>query len=275
MAYRLIFLFFWWSASLHGAPVSLSDALAKGMVTIQASGLGGHAGQTILLKIQNQKGKLDLQIPAGWLFTAEDTTNQDLIVTQSQLLALEKGQTKNVRLEAYCARASRLSPSLGTAFSIGLAVSGPLAQLARFIDERGYRGGAVQSAVWAVTDDHPVNSIDNPELARFTAELLGKPLPAYTIQHAYASAPGRPAFRPAPAIAKGIFAYSTDRQRKVSFGLYDDSGKLLKSFFDNQDQRPGHHRFEFFFQINGLPPGKYYARLTSEGESLGSLELQW
>ena len=265
------------SFALTTKDFTLPEAIAQGLVQLQSSGEGGHSGKSLKLVIQNnQKKKLRLHIPAGLIFHSQDTSEQDLIVINSRAVEFEKAQKRTIRLYGMCTQASNSSPGTGSAFQMGSMASGNLGKLVSFIDEKRITEQSAQYAIWAITDTHSLANIDHPELLIFTAKLLGKIPPEYTLVHAPSrSRPGAPAFVPRPSVVKGTFRYQTDKDIKASFGLYNDEGALLHSFFDDQAQRKGHHQFKFHFEINNLPSGKYFARLMNGVEVVRELEVEF
>ena len=154
--------------------------------------------------------------------------------------------------------------------------TGPLLQLAKYISEKGLQEEpAVQHAVWAVTDQHPLENIYQSDLAGFAAELLGKSAPEYAIVHQLPQEAGAPAFRPAPARLEGYFRYNLPEEQIVSFGLYDAEGKVVHHFFTNRKQLRGYHKFRFTFEIRNVPSGDYTVRLVSGNKTIEKMEVKF
>lgn len=262
------------SPAFAGKTLDLTEALSAGYVTLRAEGTGGHTENSLSLKIENLHRKnWTLRIPAGFRFISQDSSEQDLLVVRDRTVELEKGKGRTVRLYAFCMQARHVSPRPGSAFLAASLVSGSLLELARHLDAHRYEDGEVQDAIWAVTDAHPLTHIGDPDLVLFVSQLLGKPLPGYTIDHHGQARPGEIAYRPEPAVVRGVFTYETDRDRPATFGLYDAQGERLLTGFEDQPQRAGRHKFTFRFEIRQIPAGTYYVRMVSQGEVLGELEV--
>lgn len=259
---------------LAGSTYDLAEALEKGFVKLEASGTGGHTNQSLSIRLTNlHKKKWELVIPAGFLFQSQDTSEQDLLVVRARTLKMEKGKNPKLRLHALCTQANNASPGLGSTFLAYQLASGPLLSLAQYLHKKRLSDAEAQDAVWAITDNHPISYIGNSDLAAFMAELLGKRLPGYTIEHQGRSRPGQPAFRDEPALVHGLLEYQTSTDCQASFGLYNAEGEQVVVGFENQTQRAGRHRFKFHFEILNLPKGKYYARMTSGDAVLGEMEV--
>jgi hypothetical protein len=274
----LPFLLFLLPLSLFSKTLTLQEAMQEGWIGVEATGEGGYEGRCLKLKIQNhQKKKWKLIVPAGFIFHSRDSFIQDLMVIRSREVEMKKKEDCSLRLYANCIQASNSSPGRGRAFLPGEAAEGKLAELAGWLDEHRVVESSAQYAIWAVTDGKSIANIDHPELMAFTAQLLGKDLPVYTIvQGQRRPVEGQPAFMDKPSIIKGEFNYSTDRDIKASFGLYHASGERMHSLFEGKDQRKGHHRFKFYFEVDKLSPGTYFARLTDEnGNTVDELKIDF
>ena len=272
------FLFiFGLSAMANSKTIDIREAVKSGWVTLTVEANGGHSGKTIRIRVQNlKKKKFQLYVPVGLVFTSVDSTEQDLIIIQERLLALDKKQKRTFTLYGMCIQANNSSPRKESLFELSTAESSDnLMKLTAYIDKNALRTSAAQYAIWAVTDNKRVENIGERDLAIFTAELLGKPIPTYYIRHARQSRPGQMAFIDNPSTIEGKFKYKSDEMRKVSFGMYGADGKLLYTAFENQEQKAGHHKFKFLFEVRNIPKGKYYARLMSEGEILKELAVEF
>jgi hypothetical protein len=104
------------------------------------------------------KKKWTLAIPAGLIFYSRDTSIQDLMITQSREVAMEKMQNRTLRLFANCIQASNGSPGEGRVFLPGKQAEGKLARLAAYLDEQRIVEDPAQYAIWAVTDGKSIVS---------------------------------------------------------------------------------------------------------------------
>lgn len=262
------------SLSAFSAPVELVEALRSKRVAIEAQSEGASGPASLRLTVTNLRDAIQLSIPAGWIFTAQDSTEQDLVVTRGMMVSLDKGAKRTVHLDAYCINAGKISPNTDAPYrSKGLA-EGPLLGLARYIHHN--KPESIQSAVWAVSDNHSLASIHDPGLVKFTAELLKMPVPEYRIRNGYSPEPGGPAYRFDPLSVEGNFEHRVETTKTVSFGLYNEAGVMVEPLFENKEWAPGRYRFEFEFRISGLEPGEYAVKLTdSRGADLWTKKVEW
>lgn len=272
----LLFLFL---KILPAQAIPLNEAIEKGYIRLAAAGTGGHEGECLKLKLENLSRKnLDVLVPAGQIFEAGDTTLQNLMVTKEETFLVSRGKNCIVRLFGFCVEASDGSPGEGSVFSLGEMAGGNLLKMARYLSHNNlHKNRAAQYAVWAVTDEDRLESIGDRALAKFTADLLGKPVPEYHIgyqQPQDRQLAGQPAnWREAVAL-DGLFYYELPKDQMVSFGLYSADGEHLHELFSNRLQKRGYHKFRFEFEIRGLEKGNYIVKLVSEGETIKELAVE-
>jgi hypothetical protein len=268
------------SQTLQAQAIDLGDAIKKGYLTLSASGTGGHSGECLKLKLENKgKKKLEVRIPVGQVFEAGDSTLQNLMVAKEETFLVESGKSRIAKLFGFCVEAGDGSPDDGSQFRLGKMASGNLLKLAQHLSTNNlHQHPSAQFAVWAVTDEERLEGIGDPGLAKFVADLLGKPVPPYNIEYRQPQdrlLPGQPANLRDAVSMNGLFYYDLPKDQKVSFGLYDGEGKLIHALFSNRMQKRGSHRFKFMFEIRNLPKGKYFARLVSEGQMVKELEVEF
>ncbi|MEK7256016.1 MAG: hypothetical protein AAB316_14790 [Bacteroidota bacterium] len=275
----VLFSLLLFSQNLPAKTLDLADAIKKGYLSLTTTGTDWLEGKSLRLRLENKsKQRLEIRIPAGQIFEAADTALQNLMVGKEELLTLESGKVRLAKLFGFCIEAGDGSPGESTKFNLGKMAVGNLLKLAQHIsDQNLHTNYAAQCAVWAVANDRPLESIGDPALAKFTAELLGKPVPTYNFDYLPQESrllPGEPADLPEAVSLNGLFYYDLSKDQKVDFGLYDSEGKLIHALFNNQLQKRGAHKFKFTFKIKGLPKGKYAARLMSEGKVLEELAVE-
>ena len=264
------------------SPIVLEDALAKGYIELNVSGNGGYSGECLKLKLKNLHRKdVEVTIPAGQIFEAGDSSLQNLMVAKEETLLVERGKIRVAWVHTFCVEASDGSPGEGTPFRVGKMAVGNLLAFAQYLSSKNqHKNEYAQSAVWAVSDDERLEGIGDPVLAKYVAKLLGKPEPQYHVQYRQPDQsrllPGTPVLELQEALSmNGLFYYTLDSDRLVNFELYNEEGEMVHAFTKNRQQRRGYHKFRFEFEISNLPKGKYFARLTSGGETIEELPVEF
>lgn len=261
--------------------IGIGDAIKKRLVSVTATGMGGHSGQCLQLQLRNlSKKKLEISVPAGQIFEAGDSSLQNLMVSKAESFMVESGKSSTRKLFGFCVEASDGSPGENSLFKMGKLAEGNLLKMANYLNENHLHDHpSAQYAVWAVTNADRLEGIGDPVLTKFVADMLGKPMPEYQIQYNAPpqdrQLPGQPAnWREAFAM-NGLFYYDLATDKQVDFGLYNEAGELVHSLFKNRLQKRGSHKFRFEFEIKGLPKGKYYAKLTSQTGVIKELAMEF
>jgi hypothetical protein len=261
--------------------LDLADAVKKGLLAVTAEGAGGHSGECLQLNLKNKsKKKLEIRVPAGQIFEAGDSSLQNLMVSKEETFFVESGGSRLGKLFGFCVEASDGSPGGGSLFKMGKLAEGNLLKMAKYLsDNKLHQHPSAQYAVWAISDADRLEGIGDPILTKYVADLLGKPMPEYHIQYQSPpqdrQLPGQPAnWREAFAM-NGLFYYDLMADQPVDFGLYDEAGELVHTLFKGRQQKRGHHKFRFEFEIKGLKKGKYFARLSSRGQVIKELAMEF
>ena len=263
-------------------PFVLEEAISKGYLEIDVAGRGGYNGECLKITLKNLSRKnLEVTIPAGQIFEAGDSSLQNLMVGKEETLLVERGKSRVARLNTFCVEAGDGSPGEGTYFHLGKMAVGNLLAFAQYLSkERQYDNDYAQSAVWAVSDDERLEGIGDAALAKYVAKLLGKPEPQYRVKYRQPDQSrlleGTPVRHLQEALSmNGLFYYTLERDKIVNFELYNEAGEMVHALFKNRKQMKGYHKFRFEFEISGLEKGKYFARMTSGGETIEELAVEF
>lgn len=253
------------------APTStyeLEDALKQKLVSLEVKGTGGHFGSCLKIVCKNLKGKfMRLHIPQGQFMNPADSTFQTLVVAEEQTLALNAKTPAEAVLKTFCAQAGDRSPTVGSVFAVGALAPEQLRNLLKFIAEKGKADNPeAQSAVWCVTNGNSLADISDVELAKYTAQLLGKPAPGYKIKRQTVQiVPGERADLGKAFVVEGNYQYTLEKDEKLLMNLLDSEGKTLKQISKEEPMKAGEHRSSFHLEVWNLTPGKYTVRIQTKG----------
>lgn len=257
----------------------LSDALAKKLVALDIQGTGGYQGEGLKVVCRNLRAQsLRLRIPQGQLMEPADSSLQTLVVVETKELLVSAKSPVELLLTTFCTQAGDRSPTNGSAFAVGALAAENLRSLLQFIVEKGKsQDGAAQNAVWCVTNGNALGSIGDAELAQFTAKLLNKKPPGYTIKYHIAPAqPGERAGLGQALVVEGNYRFFLAKDEKISLVLYDAAGKLVKVLRKDEPMKSGEHRSSLKLQVYNLQPGQYFVRLEKpDHEVVKEIEVEF
>lgn len=249
------------------------------MVKIQSlSAVGGHQGKSLSLLLKNnQKKHFRIEIPLGTIFEPADSSQQPLILTESQAVTLSPSEIHQFDLVAYCCNAPKISPSQGNSYTLGRNLAqGSLLSIVRFLAQKNILDASeIQNAIWSATNQHRAEGLQNEELKQFVAKETGQKLRPIQILYNQQVHPGEAAFSNNALKIKGLFKYSTEKDIVADLGLYDNEGKLIKFLQKNLRHAKGHHRFGFNFEISNIKHGQYFIKLVSGKATIGEMDIEF
>jgi hypothetical protein len=246
----------------------LAEALKKGLIEVSIVSLGGHSKQCVQVQVTRiGSTPCKISIPAGHVFEPADSSTQNIIVVREELFTLSRPKM-TLEVWGLCAEPSDASPTAKEAFLPGKMAGGVLQKMAEYLSKSGlYIESDAQTAIWAMVDSMHTPGIGHKGLLSAACQILGKPLPEYSIKRLKSrssptpvpATPRRvPAYVPEPMQVEGRFQYESQKDVIVSAFLQDSSGQKIKTFFEAQKQSTGiKATYHFEYKTTKLKPGTY------------------
>ncbi len=223
-----------------------------------------YYGPCMDLALRNFSGrKLSLSLESGSFLQPADTSEQRMMVTLDQLISLDPGSNRRLKVYAMCTQMHHRSPGRESLLSMTKLAEGNLLELARFISKNRLQDDAAQQAVWVLTDNNDMANIygnvnEMKLLIDFVSKLTGKPKPAVQQQIEYAS-----------GIVSGEILFENSSPESYTLVLLDEEGTLIATYFENREiDRPVWTTLSWKFRYKGFPKGVYYVRLTNREQQL-------
>lgn len=249
-------------------PVDLAEALRQKWIKATVQGLGGHQGESLKIVCKNLSGKyLRIRVPQGQLMAPADSNEQTLVVAEDLIVSLTTKSPAEGLLKTFCTEAGDRSPNVNATFAVGAMAAEPLCKLLKFMVEKGkLTSPDAQTAVWCLTGrQYGLAAIDDPELARFTAELKGASLPGYKVKYKpEQQVPGRPAALGKAMVVEGNFTYYLEKDEITQMVLLDSAGQLIRQVSKDERMKAGEHRSGMRLEVYNLDAGKYTLRMQTK-----------
>jgi hypothetical protein len=226
--------------------------------------------------VTNKSGSvLQITMDPGLVFTANDSTLQNLVLAGAEMLAVQPFKEGRVDVQTFCAEARDRAPVGGMAYSRPVMGSTQLVAVAQYIKNNRLFDDLGQSAIWVVTNKHSLAGVydagrdaQSRKLVAFMASLLGQPEPDYFTKYEVNNTAGEPVFTGKPLKIYAQFETILEQPKKLSLGIYDATGKLIQGVFENRMFAGGKgHRNRVEFEAAAVPAGAYFIRLK-EGETV-------
>lgn len=248
-----VFLFFFLSffsissVSAQMTHVELAELIEQQHVKINARGLGGYFGESLLLTIANTYSKpLLVKISAGTIFTSEDEGIQDLMILEDYQFAIQKGATKLQPVLTACIQAFNGSPYKNAIYNFDRLDTKGLSKVAQTIAKHDYQKDYIaQFSVWCVSNNKETAYIAHPKkevfenLARAVCQAKGEDFDKikFVIQEQYI-----PTFT-----FNGYLQTFLEEKQNVTIEVYDAQNKLITTILENHEAKAGFFYRSFLF----------------------------
>lgn len=244
--------------------ISIQEAVRNQKIIVLATSNGNHRGDAIKLEVKNSSRlKTRLLIPSGTVFHPEDNLDQDIIVTQNQYFVLNPQEDHSLVVQGYCSEMSDLSPSAGSAFTIGTTTNADLQRFCARVKSSSFPENTMQEAVWAMTDGEPVSQIYSEnkaagdELRKIVCDITGQKETWYEKKVNREVTEDRQIVGTPVEVTGGI-QYVSRKGQFISAELWGPENTKL---YDLGEPSPspftGTLTFNFNLSLEGFPKGKY------------------
>jgi hypothetical protein len=259
-----------------GFALNFAEAIQSKKIQIVSSQSLVLEEKDFQVEIKNISGKtIRLTIPVGTYFEPDTDDTQPRFIAENTELLLAKNESKTVHLSSVCMAATKRSPSSESRFYYQPTAKGQLADLIVYLQQQviPFEKSDVQSAVWAVTNQHRIEAIANDSLKSKMSRITGQKPQSLKFTYQHQNIPGQVAYNEKELRVEGLFRYGTEKDITANLGLYDKDGKLVKMLRPNMLHRRGQHSFRFDFTITNVKPGDFFIRLTTGKDVLNEMAV--
>jgi len=249
--------------------ISLEKAEASGLLRARITGLGGYSGECIEASLQNLKADtLFLLVEAGHQLPPGDTAIQDILLVRQDSLQILPLDSIKVSFYGFCCMAHKHSPYKDARYGTGaLASDFRLVRLAEYLGKHQHEPGAMQHAIWAVSNGHSIASITEQntskqqELREVVARLMKTVAPWYSVS-----------FKKDSSLCSGIpetlwadIDYQVINAGFIDMILFNESGQPVKVFFRYTPHDPDRYKYQVSLDVSTYARGTYYLRMYQDG----------
>jgi hypothetical protein len=252
--------------------IDFAEAVEKKIISTGVIGNGGYNGKCIKLSLISRSSRqVKIKIPAGWIFTSEDTFMQDLMVMKEQLFVINPRSRQSFDLFTMCTQSSNHAPSKGAYFNIGKLAQSHLLKLAEKVSKnKWYQNSTVQSAVWTIANGATIDNIYGTDTAmvngvvEVVSEATGQPVSAFYTE---------PREHNLTSINTSMEAFITKDLYSASLRAYDANGTLVREYFNGRRIKKGffYHRLGLFHTLGD--EAKLYLKLEEDGDVISQKEI--
>lgn len=256
--------------------IVFEDAIKEKLILYSLSSNGGHDLSSVHLNVTNASTSvLSITIPNGTVFIPKDPGDQDLLLVEDALLVLQPKQKKEIVLNAYCMESSDRSPQKGASMTFrALDQKDPLRKLCAQINSKKNSAMDIQSAVWAVSDNQPIEylSLDNPSsnaLRNTVCTITGRENTWYSRDANRQINPDRTVVTRSTSIS-GRMSIDIKSKATVETRVVDNNGVTKLTMGPREFSKAGVWGYSFNLKVTGWANGQYRAVVLQDGIEIKS-----
>jgi hypothetical protein len=260
------------SAAPVGSYLPLDTFLTSKSIEATVRSLGSHQKECVVLDFTNLTSDTILFfLEPGRRLVSKDSTQQDILIVKERQICLPPFASFQMKGYGFCCQSRKASPKINAVFSIGYMAPEPWVRLARLISKNNFSSGAVQHAIWVLSDDHPIGSIfeDGAEdlypLREMVANIKGIAIPWYAVKYEKDS---DRLFSGRPEKITGVFKYYLKNNSIITITIRNKQGQLIRTLVKGSPTGPGHHEYILDLNLKGWPNGVYYVFVHMDHSNL-------
>jgi len=176
---------------------------------------------------------------------------------------------QTLELNSFCGKSYASSPREALQYEFNRQGDSGFVKVLTFIQKHRLYDDLGQSAVWAMTNNHSLDGVFDPERAAVSQQLLALlaevkhvPLPGYYKKYTITNIPGQPAFVPKVLKMYAQFEWRQETPKVMTLGIYNQAGEMIQPVAENQEFAKGGNRVTVEFEAENVKAGKYYIRLV-------------
>ena len=271
----LLFVLISWRVSC----MDLRQAIASKLVSVEVSGanynempadLKSGFSPKMQMTVSNLSSQpLHLDLEPGYMLEAVEPGYQAMLLTQSIDIRLKPKERKKDFLYAMCTQMSHSGPNSSLHYHVADRARPGLLQMALFIANRKFLVHAAQEAVWCISDDLPIPSIEDydphitDELQQLVASI--KHVNLDQIRKEYKAKKGAAMAEYNGAKTDRNIPFTLEDSSMVSVGYYDLSGHLIRPIISSTLLMQGRHSVRYDPFPVGLTGKRYSVKMIKDG----------
>lgn len=260
--------------------MTLSDAIAKKVISGEYKGMGGHSGNCIKLNAVNlDDNKIKIIIPAGTMFKPGDDGAQNIVVPQEQFFTLNANEKKFTFVKGFCCEASDKSPSKDETFALSSHKDPKMGKLFAFLKGKNFGDHILQESIWCISNNHNVSDVyaDNmtaiKPLREELCKITGQKDTWYNTPKTHTvDADGFISHETTEV--NGLLKFKVEKTIKLHNEIYDSEGKMLVKNPNEFTVNKGNVEYEFGIRVKGWTKGTYFVKVFENEKVIHTQEFK-
>lgn len=261
------------TASAGVQDIGLKAAMEKGLIHIEAKATSqGFNNKGLSIRLKNKTIQtLRINVEPGLIFQPADTAYQDLVLPGETMIVLAPNTESTTDVQTFCGKSYARAPKSDLLFRFKKQGDSLLINVLLFINKYKLHNDAGQHAVWALTNNTPLDGIYDPmqpaissKLVALLVTLTGRPVPEYFKQYRINNEGGEVAFEKRILKMFANFEWDLPEAAQLTLGIYNDAGEMIQPVEEGRLFNRGHYKVVITFEAENVAPGNYYIRLKNK-----------
>lgn len=260
-----------WAFTGLTSTIEITEALKQGKIKV-ATTYQSLGEKGLLLTVKNNGTQpLTISIPSGTTFSPDENNEQVLMNIDEERLALSGSQTKTIQVDGYCTQRNKSAPSLNNNFKIGKTNNTLLLSFLDFLKSNKPTSSNYQSAVWALTDNESIASIEpltpaDQQLRDHIAKLTKRENPWYSSGQQLNIMPGHPIQRSIVNIKGNLEVKLSESTQFEVIVVNSNNQEMMRMPKDQFIEKNIDHSFRFSISVQGWEVGTYHVVLRKKSD---------
>lgn len=237
---------------------------------------GTHYHTPVMIEVQNlTSSNLNLDLENGYLLEAEDSLNQNFVLTQDLLVVLKPKEKKQLPIYAMCVERGDAAPGEEDRYTFSTKANPDLVLFSDFIEKKKLFEPAAQFLMWDIADGdyYSDNSITGFEL-----DLDGNVFAVSEVGSNKVVLGGFDDFEEEESsyqkLVHGSFTMNFSKPKNVHIAMFNANNVIVKELFRNPKTPTGTTELEYSFNSLEYPEPEYFVKLIIDGEVQFARKIQ-
>jgi hypothetical protein len=259
--------------AVHRNTRSVENGINRGTITLKLKATGRcYSGPCMNMLVTNlSSDSVYYKIEAGRRLKADNSSAQDILITQDQQIALAPRQKINYRLFGFCCQLSHHAPMPNAGYGIGAIAAPDLAAIASFLNRHNtYDISTQQNAVWCVSDNISLASVMSynreniKPLLDTLAAIKHVTVPWYSLSY---EKDKNMLFSGRPETFNCDLRYYLANNAIVDISIYDSTGTKLMTYSESPGN-PDTYVIPISLNVKGWAHGPYSICVSTDGNMI-------
>ncbi|NUM32590.1 MAG: hypothetical protein HUU47_09750 [Bacteroidetes bacterium] len=275
---RFAIIVFLWAmyqntSALNIETYSIKEAISKRLIIVKISynPESVHYINPVIIEISNKTTKkINIKLKIGELLVPDDSSFQNIVITENLLATIEAGKRKILKPNGMCTEPYDKAGKEGISYFFIENNNNRLKEIANFIAENNFQDAIGQQALWCVVDKNKnileINGYDSVlrlKLIKKVSEITGIAMPSMKKIRETFNNYTMPAKK---ETIGGMFEFSFSVSKKIHIAMFNPQGILVRELYYNLKEPPGTKKINFEFDFTVYTDEYYSIKLIADDE---------